>query len=196
MDSSAKNEDASQTPDPNRSTPHPNCYWVPNSSVLAGEYPAHRDDASSRARLRAILDAGVRVFIDLTESNEGLRAYDVMLLEEAAALGVAVRHHRFAIPDMSIPASNGTMHDILDVLDAAAAANEIAYVHCWGGVGRTGTVVGCLLVRRGHSGIEALAQVKQLFAGMSAAKLARHPDGSPETEPQRAYVRSWEASGP
>ena len=30
------------------------------------------------------------------------------------------------------------------------------YLHCWGGVGRTGTVVGCWLVRHGRTGDEAL----------------------------------------
>jgi len=35
------------------------------------------------------------------------------------------------------------MHEILDTIDAALSAKRIVYVHCWGGVGRTGTVIGC-----------------------------------------------------
>ena len=35
---------------------------------------------------------------------------------------------------------------------------EPVYVHCWGGIGRTGTVVGCWLVRHGMTGDEALAE--------------------------------------
>ena len=32
---------------------------------------------------------------------------------------------------------------ILDSLDTAIADEHTIYLHCWGGIGRTGTVVGC-----------------------------------------------------
>lgn len=38
------------------------------------------------------------------------------------------------------------------------------YVHCWGGIGRTGTVVGCLLVDAGMSGEAAVARIAALRA--------------------------------
>ena len=41
------------------------------------------------------------------------------------------------------------MTRILDDVDAALADGGAVYVHCWGGIGRTGTVVGCWLVRHG-----------------------------------------------
>ena len=37
-------------------------------------------------------------------------------------------------------------------------------MHCWGGVGRTGTTVGCWLVRHGRSGTEALAELRRVAA--------------------------------
>jgi protein-tyrosine phosphatase len=61
------------------------------------------------------------------------------------------------------------------------------YVHCWGGFGRTGTVVGCHLVRHGRSGAAALARLNEL---RRETPYAAHP--SPEREAQRALVRSWE----
>jgi ADP-ribosyl-[dinitrogen reductase] hydrolase len=64
-------------------------------------------------------------------------------------------------------------------------------VHCWGGVGRTGTVVGCHLVRSGLSGDEALARVATLFKSMEKSS-RRHR--SPETDEQEAYVCSWRES--
>lgn len=62
------------------------------------------------------------------------------------------------------------------------------YVHCWGGVGRTGTVVGCYLVRSGLSGDEALARIRQLRRNEATANRP-----SPETDEQRNMVRSWRA---
>ena len=43
-----------------------------------------------------------------------------------------------------------------------------AYVHCWGGVGRTGIVAGCYLIEHGHyTGEAALAQLQLLWRRMS-----------------------------
>jgi protein-tyrosine phosphatase len=84
------------------------------------------------------------------------------------------------------------MRAILSYIEAELAAGRLVYVHCLGGVGRTGTVVGCLLVENGASGDEALAMVSTLFETMSPEKVHRHRhDGSPQTEQQRQFVRAW-----
>jgi protein-tyrosine phosphatase len=62
------------------------------------------------------------------------------------------------------------------------------YLHCQGGVGRTGTVVGCLLVEAGYTPDEArdlLARKWQVVA-----QRARAPE-SPETAEQRAFIARW-----
>jgi hypothetical protein len=175
-----------------RPVPHVNCYWIPGTSSLAGDYPGDRTDEKARAKLGALLDAGVRRFIDLTTAGEsGLKPYDTLLAEEAAKRGIRARYTRLTIPDMRLPESYEIMREVLDALDSAEQENETAYVHCWGGVGRTGTVVGCHLVRRGTSGDRALAMVAELFATMSADKQREHPEGSPQTDSQRDYVRQW-----
>ena len=81
------------------------------------------------------------------------------------------------------------MREILDTIDTVLARGHRVYVHCWGGVGRTGTVVGCCLVRRGFDGDAALRQVQVLFAGTRKGR--RTGRASPETPEQVAYVRSW-----
>ena len=55
-----------------------------------------------------------------------------------------------------------------------------------GGIGRTGTVMGCYLVRHGWEPAEALAEIKRLRRGS--------PDGykaSPETPAQEVFVLNW-----
>ena len=37
--------------------------------LLAGEYPRNKDEASSRAKLAALTEAGVNTFIDLTQEG-------------------------------------------------------------------------------------------------------------------------------
>ena len=67
------------------------------------------------------------------------------------------------------------MSGILDVLAAAERDGAPAYVHCWGGIGRTGTVVGCHQRERGYSAERALERVEELRHGSSkvASRIAR-----------------------
>jgi protein tyrosine/serine phosphatase len=151
-------------------------YWV-TERLIAGEYPRDLDDATSVAKIERLTRAGVTVFVDLTEEGE-LLPYDHLLLAPARAVRRQVR-------DLDHP-SDEDMAATLDLIDAELAAGETVYVHCWGGRGRTGTVVGCWLVRHGAGGQAALARIKGL---------RQTPDGalndSPETPAQREMILRW-----
>jgi hypothetical protein len=132
------------------------------------------------------LEVGVSFFLDLTEAGEyGLQPYASLLEKEAAALGREVEHQRMSIPDRGTPTLEA-MTDILDTIDAALAAGGTVYVHCYAGIGRTGTVVGCHLARHGMRGEEALAEITRLRGDISGGWIT-----SPETAAQRAMVREW-----
>lgn len=167
--------------------PHPNCYWVEPGRLLAGEYPGAAQADAARRKLQQLLAAGVTFFLDLTSPDDGLAPYAELLAVEAQAATRAILYRRLAIPDYSVP-SIAQMVQTLDVIDAALTAGQVAYVHCWGGIGRTGTVVGCYLVRHGYSGEAALAQLAHLW--QDVAKRDRHPH-SPETPAQLQMVRTW-----
>ena len=173
---------------PDTPGPIPNSYIVPGTRLMAGEYPGHRDPLEAGARLAALLDAGVETFVDLTSPADGLEPYEPVL--RRLAFGPQTERLSFPIKDVSITHAEG-MCRILDAIDSTLAADRAVYVHCWGGVGRTGTVVGCWLVRHGKSGDEAIAEVDRLFHLMTPKKLARHRTGSPETEEQREMIREW-----
>ena len=172
--------------------PFPNSYAVPRSRLYAGEYPGARTATAAQVKLAGLLDAGVTHCIDLTEEHE-LYTYHELLAELAEPRGVTVVHERLSIPDMDIPEAS-RMTEILDAIDASLAAGNVVYVHCYGGIGRTGTVVGCHFVRRGLGGAEALAEVQRLYDTMTAEKRLSMPD-SPQTVEQREFVRAWAAAG-
>jgi hypothetical protein len=134
--------------------------------------------------MRSLLDAGVTCFLDLTTRHDPLEPYE-SLVEQLAGAG-AMRIH-FPVPDMSIPGSNEQTRAILDTIDRVRADGGTVYVHCWGGVGRTGTIVGCWLVRHGMSGEEALARVSELWETRPDSGWSR----SPQTDDQHSYVREW-----
>jgi ADP-ribosyl-[dinitrogen reductase] hydrolase len=161
-------------------------YWVLPGRFLAGEYPGAYDEGEARERLRAYLHAGVDLFIDLTEAGEyTLKPYDHLLTEVAKAMGRPAEHRRMPIRDVSVP-TTAFMREILDTMDAALAAGRTVYVHCWGGIGRTGTVVGCWHVRHGWPGEQALERVQALF---DTTRKAGRP--SPEAVSQENMVRAW-----
>jgi protein-tyrosine phosphatase len=144
------------------------------------------DNYMSRQKLRRLLQAGVTFFLDLTQAGEyGLRPYTPLLVEEAAAMGRAVKHQRMPIRDRETPTQEEMVH-ILDTIDALLAQGETAYVHCYGGIGRTGTVIGCYLVRHGMSGKEALAEIAHLRQVTPVDWVT-----SPETRAQRQMVWNW-----
>jgi protein-tyrosine phosphatase len=178
-----------------RPTPNANTYWVspaPNTpgALLAGEYPGEHFDDEARPKLARYLDCGVTAFLDLTQVEDGLSPYDGLVAALASARAADVVYRRMSIQDLNVPERAEHMEAILAQLDAWLAAGRHAYVHCWGGVGRTGTVVGCHLVRHGLTGDAALAQVAQLWTQVSEDKRRRHPR-SPQTDAQRAYVLGW-----
>lgn len=164
-------------------TPPPslNAYWA-TRSVAGGEYPGHAKRAEVAPRVQAWVELGVTLFVDLTEPGE-LEPY------EAEAHAAGARHVRFAIRDAGVPRDTDLVRDALDAIDAEVAGGGRAYVHCWGGVGRTGTVIGCWLVRHGRDGLAALEEVQTLYATTpKIVRIAR----SPENAAQCDYVLAWE----
>lgn len=180
-----------------RSRPIPDSYWVSlhglpigkslNGQLLAGEYPGAKQPDAAYRKLARFLDVNVEMFIDLTEPGEyDLRPYASMLAFAAGERKKSVIYERQSVADMETP-SPEKMVTILDTIDTALQGKKTVYVHCYGGIGRTGTVIGCWLVRHGLTGRQALAKI---------ASWRRHtPDGwrqSPETPAQRQMVLEWE----
>ena len=158
--------------------PIKNSYWVVEGKFLAGEYPRHIEGADRYAKLEALESAGVTHFVDLTEDEE-LKPYSHRIKR--------AQHLRFPIRDVSIPRSPDETAAIMDSIDNGVSSGGIVYLHCWGGVGRTGTMVGCWLSRHGSRGDAALSSLAQLWKNCpkSASK------GSPSTREQRDYIRNW-----
>jgi len=161
-------------------------YWVEENRFLAGEHPGGFDPEATRQRIDAFLAAGVTAFIDLTQLYE-LTSYEDILKEQSEIHGVSVSNYRFPIRDHSTPSAT-TMTIILNTLDKAIQYGGCVYVHCWGGVGRTGMVVGCYLVRHGISNEQALKQVNQLYRTRPSNPYFSH---SPENKEQIEFVLNW-----
>lgn len=164
--------------------PIPDSYWAEPGRVLAGPLPAADDRGVLRARITLLLELGVRTVIDLRTPNEppSIRA----LLDKLAIGDLDPVWFGAPILNGGAP-SVAQLQSILDLVDASLARGRGVYVHCQGGLGRTGTVVACWWIRHGRYDPEgALAELMRCRVGQPHGERP-----SPETPPQYRLVRSW-----
>ncbi|HET8743463.1 MAG TPA: hypothetical protein VFM41_12655 [Gaiella sp.] len=157
--------------------PIPDSYVVADS-LLAGEYPGAPEPRIAERRLQAFAAHGVTAFLDLTHPADALVPYDDLVAPPARRLA----HPIVDLGTTTVP----HLTRILDDIDAEHAAGGSVYLHCWGGIGRTGMVVGCWLVRHGLDDGDPLRAIALLRRGTPAAWAA-----SPQTAAQRAIVTGW-----
>ena len=73
----------------------------------------------------------------------------------------------FPIPDQDV-VEDSKYDDVARIIDAGLMRGTV-YVHCWGGVGRTGTVIGCRLADQGLSFPDVMSRLTELRARSSKA---------------------------
>ena len=114
------------------SRPLHQCYYV-GGTLFAGEYPGGKYVELAESKLKRMHHFGVRHFVDLTEEGE-LRPYRQLLPNDTTYL-------RFPIRDVDVPKSIEVVHQLIDKMENLMKQDGFTYIHCWGGVGRTGTIL-------------------------------------------------------
>lgn len=178
--------------DNEQSVPFNRSYWVVPGKLLAGCYPGSENKDDGHKKLKGLLDHGIRHIINLMEIDEfnwdmkPFVPYEIQMKSIAESMGIDVTFKRIPIRDMKTT-SRIEMIKTLDQIDQSIEHNRPVYIHCWGGRGRTGTVVGCYLARHGYASEQkVLKLIKDL-----RKYTEDHNQPSPETSGQIDMVFSW-----
>ena len=144
-------------------------YWVlERPTPLAGmRYP--RGDP-----WRQLWDAGFRHVVNVAEEEAG---YD------PAPLGVlyVARMHSL---DVDVAREHRRVREAVATAKEKILEGDGVVVHCMGGWGRSGTVIGAILRSLGFEAVEVLQHLNALHR-------ARGMDGWPEAEWQQKLVEAW-----
>ena len=176
--------------------PFSQSYWVVPGKLLAGYYPGDLDTEKMEKKLKRVLGAGIRYIINLMEENEREQgdpfpSIENAIMRYAKRVGIDITCVRRPIKDRTAPTPE-YIRNLLDEIDDAVSQGKGVYIHCWGGKGRTGTVVGCYLARHGYAQGQDVLKLMQ--------KLRRNdPEfyrASPETPQQRDMVTTWQEKQP
>lgn len=137
--------------------------WI-TPSLLACSYPDGDDD------LAALASEGISLLVNLHTRPHPSK--------QAEAHGIRELH--LPTRDFTPPEISDVAAGVAEIERTIAAGRRVA-VHCGAGLGRTGTLVACYLVRTGMAAQSAIDAVR------------RARPGSIETADQEALVRKYES---
>lgn len=152
-------------------------------NVWAGEYPVWSWNMSDRIRqLQLFIDFGITDFLDLTEYGE-MPPYDEFLPS-------GIHRHTFPIANGMTPNCIESVAGLFRNLETLFKERTDCrlYIHCHGGVGRTGTIVTCYYIWFEHLSFDdALAKMRNRFVnhGRSAWMHA------PENQQQLDFIKKF-----
>ncbi|KAL6079114.1 ADP-ribose glycohydrolase ARH3, variant 3 [Balamuthia mandrillaris] len=167
--------------------PTPRSNWVIPGRLLAGAYPGDRKEPQHTEVVHTLVKtAGVQTFVCLQTAKELGSFRDYQPIAKAANPSVSFLH--FPIQDGAV----GEDEEVVQLVERLSRLikeerNVPVYVHCWGGHGRTGTIIALLIANLYQVGSEeALSRTGKYH---NSRLITNRSSLSPQTPVQFEQVR-------
>lgn len=154
-------------------------WWGIEGEVLCGEYPYSAQGHSNK--LEALIETDFSVFVDLTHIDDQLESYQGDLAISTLDNLTMIKN---PIPDNGVVEIDNYIR-LATKIFLSLEQGEKVYLHCWGGVGRTATVIGVLLALRNRWPAELIFEYIDAYR----AGTSKDDRPAPETSAQRDIVR-------
>jgi len=181
--------------------PHDTCNYLLPGCLLAGSYPGDRSEPGHSEKILACLEAGVDTFLCLQQRRELERftPYVARAAELRAALpGAEGRELEFLhceVPDGHVTSRHHLAIAVATVVQKLREGRKV-YVHCWGGHGRTGTLLCAFLVKAYGLTTEEAKDYFMLTHSQRRVRGGGGPGFWPHSQEQYQQVQSFEDEGP
>ncbi len=157
-------------------------YALLNGTLIGSERPENlhaeasgKLDVTRRLAQRLVAEHGVRTVVNLTE-----RAWTYGTEELAV--------HHLPMSDRYIDqTAHETLERAVGIIGQGISAGRGVWVHCQGGIDRTGCVVGCYLVSTGTDTETAIGAIKDRWPERRKKNPTSHELWEPVAERIRAY---------
>lgn len=166
--------------------PFKSSYWVIPNQLIVGEIPIANNDIETKAKLDSLINLNVSAVINLMEADEKDHSGNLFFNYQSHLIEHGVITHQFPIKDMDIPSPIQMMR-ILKQIDVYVKQRKVVYLHCWGGLGRTGTVVGCYLLSKGLADVYNVLDAISILKSQSGLA----DKESPQTSGQKEFILDW-----
>lgn len=152
-----------------------NYTWIEPGKILAGSIPTCGEDIDTLASL------GITYIFTLTRRGL-LSCQDI-----ATKLGEhQIFWGHFPIPDCGLPDDKTNLDNMLSIMNAFYTATPF-YIHCRGGIGRTGMILQLFYLSRGYTLEQAREMVSCRWNIQHVANAAQ------QGSPQREFIESWKS---
>ncbi|CAF1365232.1 unnamed protein product [Rotaria sordida] len=176
-------------------------HWVIPKLLLASAYPGERDPNAHKLLVRNIINAGVQVVVNIMEIEEckTFTPYKDLMLELAKEekqnkficlfddlANREIEFISFPIRDQSVHQDNQRVLDFCLELCDRIKRGQVVLVHCWGGHGRTGTIISIIIgILFNLNSEEAISMNRRLHD----QRIRTNGIPSPETKSQLDQIR-------
>jgi atypical dual specificity phosphatase len=124
------------------------------SWLIQGEIAGMARPLSIVADLEFLKDNGIEAIVSLTQFP-----LHKTLIEE---FGFEYKH--IPVPDFTSPTQD-QIEEFLSFANGLISSKKKIVVHCDAGIGRTGTMLACYLVNKGHTALHAISEVRRRRPG-------------------------------